>query len=393
MDVNDEWRLFQINNSNGNKKYEFEDVNTSRDEILRKYNIHDTNSEIHDKDIKCDEELEVPSPSPLYISTKTLIAHIDMSKCEALNIEEIFWNLPVTPYHIQDEGIIKKQIVIKCKEKSELCKLESNLEKLKQKGRYKETILKSIDDPNGCTKFTEERNISVGICKKDILTKKKKIPRAFANCVALIMRINMDGRSYDYHVKIFDTKFEIPGVKDIVTFNKIKKRAKEYIEHIFHKNIYFIEKNNEEVLINSNFKCGFHLNREKLASILRTKYKMMVIYDPCIYPGVQCKYSNSDLFKMFGIVSDPCLKDNKKNKKNKSGSFMIFRTGSVLIMGKLTDERLYKMYTFITNILKTEFLNIQHSEPYKEKETSDDVQEKRNKKKKYILVQNKNIDK
>lgn len=393
MNVNDEWRLFQLNNSNSNRKYGTEDVNPGRDIILRKYNIAEISPELNEKKKEESETQEVPNPTPLYISTKTLIAPLDMSRCEPLNIEEIFWNIPIIPYYVREEGIIKKQKVIKCDEKKDLQKLESNIEILNRTGRCKETILKSIDDPNGCTKFIEERNICVGICTKDILKNKKKTKRAFSNCVALIMRINMKGRSYDYHIKIFDTKFEIPGVKDIETFNIIKERTKGYVEEILHQKMYFIEKKNEEVLINSNFKCGFHLDREKLASILKTKYKMMVIYDPCIYPGVQCKYSNSDLFKIFGIKTDPSLKDNKKNKKNKSGSFMIFRTGSVLIMGKLTDERLNKMYTFITNILKAEFFNIQHSEPKKTILTNIDVQETRNKKKKYIFVQTKNLSK
>ena len=37
---------------------------------------------------------------------------------------------------------------------------------------------------------------------------------------------------------------------------------------------------------------------------------------------------------------------------------MIFRTGSILIVGKCEIELLYKVYNFIKNILITEFKNI-----------------------------------
>ena len=39
-------------------------------------------------------------------------------------------------------------------------------------------------------------------------------------------------------------------------------------------------------------------------------------------------------------------------------SFMIFRTGSVLIVGKCTEPILYVIYDFIKNILESEYENI-----------------------------------
>jgi hypothetical protein len=37
---------------------------------------------------------------------------------------------------------------------------------------------------------------------------------------------------------------------------------------------------------------------------------------------------------------------------------MIFRTGSVLIVGKCENEELYMIYEYIKNIFHTEYLNI-----------------------------------
>jgi len=44
--------------------------------------------------------------------------------------------------------------------------------------------------------------------------------------------------------------------------------------------------------------------------------------------------------------------------KNNEISFMIFRTGSILIVGKCNEIILFKIYEFLKNILKEEYLEI-----------------------------------
>ena len=105
-------------------------------------------------------------------------------------------------------------------------------------------------------------------------------------------------------------------------------------------NLFYDKLTNETVLINSNFNCGFYLNRENLIQILKYKYKINCLYDSCQYPGIQCKYTYQEA-----------------NIKVKI-SFMIFRTGSVLIVGKCSEDTLYLVYNFIKNILITEYDNI-----------------------------------
>jgi len=56
-------------------------------------------------------------------------------------------------------------------------------------------------------------------------------------------------------------------------------------------------------------------------------------------------------------------KCNKKGSGNGEGqckevSFMIFRTGSVLIVGNCTEKILYIIYNFIKEILKNEYRDI-----------------------------------
>jgi hypothetical protein len=120
------------------------------------------------------------------------------------------------------------------------------------------------------------------------------------------------------------------------------------------------------VLINSNFNCGFYINRECLFDILKFKYNIQCIYDPCSYPGIQCKfYYNEDLTEQTGIQPADS-KDNAKDehgKKNKNKkivevSFMIFRTGSILIVGMCNEDVLYLIYEYLKVLLEKEFHKI-----------------------------------
>ena len=46
----------------------------------------------------------------------------------------------------------------------------------------------------------------------------------------------------------------------------------------------------ETVLINSNFTCGYYIDRNKLYHILKFTYGINSAYDPCSYPGIQCEF-------------------------------------------------------------------------------------------------------
>ena len=104
------------------------------------------------------------------------------------------------------------------------------------------------------------------------------------------------------------------------------------------KPLTYLKNKSETVLINSNFNCGYYIKRDVLYHLLKHHYNISVMYDPCSYPGIQCKlFINSD---------NSVVANNSTNTKNYI-SFMIFRTGSVLIVGKcneiiLNDKKLYR---------------------------------------------------
>jgi len=94
-----------------------------------------------------------------------------------------------------------------------------------------------------------------------------------------------------------------------------------------------------------------------LYEILKFKYNIQSIYDPCSYPGIQCKfYHNPDVSLQNGCQISA---ENKHLYKDVNEvSFMIFRTGSVLIVGRCDENVLMIIYEFLKIILNNEYNNI-----------------------------------
>lgn len=310
---------------------------------------------------------DTPKSSEIYISTKTKIAYLN----KTIQLRDIFWNIPVIPYAKPCNGVIKKQMKFNSTTMEELKDIQ---ERLKDVVYYDEHIITSINNPTGRTKFKDIRKISIGISKKDLMSYRSKKKSAFYNCFVLILRLKVENKNHnssdnsspnnspsifkEYHVKVFNTgKLEIPGIQNEAIFDRILEQIIEILQPYFQEKIGYKDNSTETVLINSNFNCGFFINREALYDILRYKYKIQAIYDPCSYPGIQCKfYYNPDVGVQTGIqISE----ENKHLYQNmKEVSFMIFRTGSVLIVGKCDENVLIIIYEFLKIILNNEYKQI-----------------------------------
>ena len=308
---------------------------------------------------------DVPKCEDLYISTTTKVLFLN----QHIDIQNIFWKIPVIDYWKPEEGVLKKQIKIVSKTQEEL---DSYTRKLENLNYYTEVIIKQINTPDARRiKFKDERKITIGMSKKDIMTCRGKVKNAFYNCVALILRFNFQEKYREIHVKVFNTgKLEIPGVlnSQMLTIVKIMilELLTQYISDIPLEFLPHDVENN--VLINSNFNCGFYIDRDRLHNILRSStYNIETAYDPCSYPGVKCKfYFNHEIgFDMTLqrgklIRSDRTMKMSELDNATKYSeiSFMIFRTGSCLIVGNCTERILRFVYESIKQILHDEYYNI-----------------------------------
>jgi hypothetical protein len=327
-----------------------------------KNKIIDSNIEIS---IESNElNTKMPICEDLYISTKTKVLFLN----QAVDIHNIFWKIPIIEYWRPMNGVVKKQMKIVSKTPEEF---EEYTKKIVDVPYYIENIIKQINNPAARRiKFKDERKITIGLSKKDIMNCRSKIKNAFYNCFAIILRFKYDCAFREIHVKVFNTgKMEIPGILNNNLLDIVKQMILDLIQPHVDNQLDFIETDTEDnVLINSNFNCGYFINREKLHSILRSsKYKIESAYDPCSYPGVKCKYyfNNEIGFDVENQNGQVVLEDRMQkmselgdNLKYTEISFMIFRTGSCLIVGNCSERILKFVFEFIKRILAEEYKNI-----------------------------------
>ena len=342
MNIDDEWENFISSGYSDDISSDDEEIN----EIVKQ-----TNEEFISANLSSDLTSLAPKATDIYISTKTKIAYLD----RIIDLKKLFWDIPVIPYAKPSNGVIKKQMKFNLASQEELTFIQ---EKLKSEIYFEEHIITHIDNPTGRIKFKDTRKISIGVSKKDLMSYRCKKKSAFYNCFVLILRMKVQETFKEFHVKVFNTgKLEIPGVQSETVFELILKQVVETLQPYMEEKLGYKENTNETVLINSNFNCGFFINREALYDILKFKYNIQSIYDPCSYPGIQCKfYYNPDV----GIQNGCQISEENKHlyENVKEVSFMIFRTGSVLIVGRCDENVLIIIYEFLKIILNNEYKNI-----------------------------------
>ena len=305
---------------------------------------------------------DIPKGTDIYISTKTKIAYLS----HTIDLNEVFWKINILSYHIPGNGVIKKQMKFNFINKEALDDIQVKLQNLDNVDQH---IITQIINPAGRIKFKDIRKVSIGLANKDVISFRSKKKSAFYNCFVIIMRIKENDIFKEIHIKVFNTgKLEIPGIRSNTLLVKVMDLLVNILKPITENpDLNYDIDSCETVLINSNFNCGFYINREILIDILKYKYKINCVFDACQYPGIQCKYNYTDT--------------NDSDKKYRM-SFMIFRTGSVLIVGKCDENVLYIIYDYIKNLLITEYSNIyvKNTEPPK------DMAQKKKLKKRVIIV-------
>jgi len=259
---------------------------------------------------------------------------------------------------------VKKQMRFKSWDHAELSNLQTNLSRERENGFFvQEYVITSIDNSSGKEiKFKDVRKISIGISKKDIMTYKSKQKSEFYNCFGMMIRISIENVFREFHVKVFNTgKIEIPGIQSETYFQIILEEIIVLLQPYFNTPLSFKKNENsdiyfETVLINSNFSCKFYINRNVLLNILKFKYHIQCNFDDNNYPGIRCKIYYDPMSPI------PIEQQNVDISKYTSKiSFMIFRTGSILISGKCDESILYQVYNLLNKILKEEYRQIYQS--------------------------------
>ena len=324
-----------------------------------------------------------PKCTDIYISTKTKLAYLN----QVIELDKVFWEIPILAYEPREFGVIKKQMKINSTSPDEVTELEKKIIETRDKDICIQVdILKQLKKTQK-VKFKDTRKINIGICKKDLNSFRKKKKGAFYNCFVLIIRIPLNNSYKEIHVKIFNTgKLEIPGIHDDSILDITLKILIDILQPFHKEKLKVKEGSIQNVLINSTFSCNYFINRDKLYSLLKYKYGINVIYDSCSYPGVQCKF----YFNKNNASNDGTCRCSQKCSKKGSGngdgeckeiSFMIFRTGSVLIVGNCCEMVLNIIYNFLKKLFITEYKEIMT-----EYNSTPPVKKKKRMRRKKILV-------
>lgn len=367
--IDDDWESFLNNDDlsmsiNSNIQYNNSinnDFDNNTDNSINNDSDNNTNNSIDNNTILNVEKTEIRC-SDIYISTKTKIAYLN----NEVDIYKLFWSIPTIKYYQPIEGIIKKQIKLTTLNEDDTNDINKRIDK--ESNFVKQHLISKVYK-NKKVNYKYVQKVSIGLSKKDIISHRSKEKGAFYNCFALIFRILFNNVYKEVHIKVFNTgKLEIPGIQDndllLLTLNKLVDMINNITSDIKYECKY---ESIDTVLINSNFHCGYLINRNKLCKILKKKYNLICMFDSCSYPGIQCKfYYNDNNSQQDGICrcEKACNKSNnniKKNMKTKSCkeiSFMIFRTGSILIVGNCNEYILNYIYKFLCKILIEEYENI-----------------------------------
>ena len=158
--------------------------------------------------------LNAPVCEELYISTKTKVLFLN----QPIDIADVFWNLPIIDYGTPSNGIVKKQMKIVSNSEDEYNDYRKKTENINY---FTENIIKQINNPTARRiKYKDERKITIGMSKKDIMNCRGKVKNAFYNCFAIIIRFKFEGVFREIHIKVFNTgKLEIPGILNTEILN------------------------------------------------------------------------------------------------------------------------------------------------------------------------------
>ena len=226
--IDDEWESFlsnELNNLSINDKNEQNVINSSNDTINNR-NIDN-----------------IPKSSPIYISTKTKISYLNKN---SIDIKKVFWEIPIINYSSARNGIVKKQIKFSSSCKEDVDIINNNLSNVKY---HEEHIIEHIENPQGRIKYKDQRKISIGISKKDILSYRSKKKRAFFNCFVIILRILINDEYKEMHIKVFNTgKLEIPGIQKDSILDDILILLIDILKPYIGEDLNYIKKKNRDCI-------------------------------------------------------------------------------------------------------------------------------------------------
>ena len=229
-----------------------------------------------------------------------------------------------------------------------------------------------------------QSDVIVGLDYKDKcigeIKKRKKhkttvpvINKKFYNQATVIIKPEKDGKNINVKL-FFNGSISMTGCKKEDDGIKVIQNLLNEIKH--YPDIVIEEGEGEEnddielemigyniTMINTNYRIGFKVDRDKLYKLLVDKEKVYVSYDSSIYQGVKISY----MWNKNNVIKDGVCKCEKKcrleknlRKKNvcKIVTIAIFQDRNIIITGAQNIKQTEEAYNFINKILYDNYIKI-----------------------------------
>lgn len=202
-----------------------------------------------------------------------------------------------------------------------------------------------------------------GFSKKFMLQRKKdNVSKRFDNQLTVIYKFSDESLM---NIKMFKNgNVQITGVKHIADGDHMVNILIGLIErsvmanHTDTINVNNLQNTRYKIaLINSDFKIGFEIKRDKLYSLLSNNFENKCSFEPCIYPGVKIQYFWNNRNKTCNGVcccTPQCLTgkgDGNGENNCKKITIAVFQSGCIIITGAQTTMQIDDAYHFICKVL------------------------------------------
>jgi len=109
-------------------------------------------------------------------------------------------------------------------------------------------------------------------------------------------------------------------------------------------------------LINSDFRIGFAIKRDKLCKLLHSNYGVLSSFEPCIYPGVKIQYCWNTIDPTKSGTCSCIAPCSGKGTGSGDGqckriTIAVFQSGCIIITGAQTCKQIDRAYKFICEVV------------------------------------------
>lgn len=207
-----------------------------------------------------------------------------------------------------------------------------------------------------------------GFSKKFLINRRRERPtKRFDNQLTIVYKLSDDT---SLNMKVFrNGNIQMTGIKDPQEGYDMVNRLIEMIQRIYNEGKTDIVSDIESVkndrykiqLINTDYRMGFGIKREKLFELIIDEYENLCSFEPCIYQGVKLQYfwnSMNAPEQRDGVCrcSTNCFLKKKSGDGHgdcncKKITISMFASGATIITGSQNIAQINECYNFINKIV------------------------------------------